>query len=162
MVPRHPGDVWRSVRDAVPPTDDTYAGFDEWFERAARGDPEGLAALWRQYQPLLLRYFRGRLPDVAEDLASTVWIDVASSLASFRGDEDGFRGWLFTIAHRRLVDEHWRRERRPADRRRRPEPCPHNSPRSSYSAARLILLDHCPRAHAARITITGSADARMR
>ena len=97
MVPRHPGDVWRSVRDAVPPTDDTYAGFDEWFERAARGDPEGLAALWRQYQPLLLRYFRGRLPDVAEDLASTVWIDVASSLASFRGDEDGFRGWLFTI-----------------------------------------------------------------
>jgi RNA polymerase sigma-70 factor (ECF subfamily) len=97
----------------VPPTDDTYTGFDEWFERAARGDPEGLAFLWRQYQPLVLRYFRGRLPDAAEDLASTVWIDVASSLASFRGDEDGFRGWLFTIAHRRLVDEHRRRERRP-------------------------------------------------
>ncbi len=88
-------------------------GFDEWLESAARGEPEGLANLWRRYQPLVLRYFRGRLPDAAEDLASTVWIDVASNLSSFRGDEDGFRGWLFTIAHRRLVDEHRRRERRP-------------------------------------------------
>ena len=53
------------------------------------------------------------MPDAAEDLASTVWIDVAANLSSFRGDEDGFRGWLVTIAHRRLVDEHRRRERRP-------------------------------------------------
>ncbi len=97
----------------MPNADDTNVGFDEWLESAARGDPDGLAKLWRRYQPLVLRYFRGRLPDVAEDLASAVWIDVASSLSSFQGSEDGFRGWLFTIAHRRLVDEHRRRERRP-------------------------------------------------
>jgi RNA polymerase sigma-70 factor (ECF subfamily) len=97
----------------VQPTDDVNMGFDEWLESAARGEPDGLANLWRRYQPLVLRYFRGRLPDVAEDLASAVWIDVAYSLSSFHGTEDGFRGWLFTIAHRRLVDEHRRRERRP-------------------------------------------------
>lgn len=88
--------------------------FEDWLALASQGDSHGLAQLWRAFQPLLLRYFRGRLPDVAEDLASTVWIDVARSLPAFDGDEDGFRGWLFTIAHRRLVDEHRRRERQPA------------------------------------------------
>jgi len=83
------------------------------LQRAAAGDTDGLAQLWRAYQPLLLRYFRGRLPDAAEDLASAVWIDVARNLYAFEGTEEGFRGWLFTIAHRRLVDEHRRRERHP-------------------------------------------------
>ncbi len=87
--------------------------FDECLRRARRGDTDGLAQLWRRYQPLVLRYFRGHLPNVAEDLASAVWVDVARGLASFQGTEDGFRGWLFTIAHHRLVDEHRRRERRP-------------------------------------------------
>lgn len=87
--------------------------FEQALNRAVDGDAEGLARLWRAYQPLLLRYFRGRLPDAAEDLASAVWIDVARALFAFDGDEEGFRGWLFTIAHRRLVDEHRRRQRRP-------------------------------------------------
>lgn len=97
----------------MPETDDSTVEFDDWLERACSGDPDGVAFLWRRYQPLVLRYFRGRLPDAAEDLASAVWVDVAGSLAAFHGSEDGFRGWLFTIAHRRLVDEHRRRERRP-------------------------------------------------
>ena len=97
----------------MPETDDSTVEFDDWLERACDGDPEGVVFLWRRYQPLVLRYFRGRLPDAAEDLASVVWIDVAANLAAFHGSEDGFRGWLFTIAHRRLVDEHRRRERRP-------------------------------------------------
>lgn len=87
--------------------------FAVWLDRALAGDPDGLGHLWRAHQPLLLRYFRGRLPDAAEDLASAVWIDVARALQGFEGDEGGFRSWLFTIAHRRLVDEHRRRERRP-------------------------------------------------
>ena len=88
--------------------------FEERLALASEGDGQALAEIWRAYQPLMLRYFRGRLPDVAEDLASAVWIDVARSMSAFDGDEDGFRGWLFTIAHRRLVDEHRRRERQPA------------------------------------------------
>jgi RNA polymerase sigma factor (sigma-70 family) len=34
-----------------------------------------------------------------------VWIDVATSIQRFEGDESDFRRWLFTIAHRRSVDE---------------------------------------------------------
>ena len=40
-----------------------------------------------------------------EDVASQVWIDVARSIERFEGGADDFRRWLFTIAHRRSVDE---------------------------------------------------------
>jgi RNA polymerase sigma-70 factor (ECF subfamily) len=111
--------------------------FEEWLTLAAAGDGHGLAQMWRAYQPSLLRYFRGRLPDVAEDLASAVWIDVARSLPAFDGDEAGFRGWLFTIAHRRLVDEHRRRERSPS---RANEPPPER-PASEDVESDAFVLD---------------------
>ena len=38
-------------------------------------------------------------------MASQVWIDVARSIDRFEGDLDDFARWLFTIAHRRSVDE---------------------------------------------------------
>ncbi len=41
------------------------------------------------------------------------FLQVARGLASFEGDEAGFRAWVFTIAHHRLIDEHRRRRRRP-------------------------------------------------
>ncbi|MGH9133822.1 MAG: RNA polymerase sigma factor [Ilumatobacteraceae bacterium] len=88
---------------------------DEWIERARDGDREALGALWRAHQHLLLRYFRGRGSTQAEDLASQVWIDVATSLHRFRGDGDDFRRWLFTIARRRQIDATRRHSRRPED-----------------------------------------------
>lgn len=36
-------------------------------------------------------------------------------LSSFSGDEAGFRSWVFTIAHRRLLDARRRLTRRPVD-----------------------------------------------
>lgn len=63
-----------------------------------------MAQLWRAYNHLLLRYFRGKgMPD-PDDLASTVWVEVARSLGRFEGDERDFRRWLFTIAARRRID----------------------------------------------------------
>jgi RNA polymerase sigma-70 factor (ECF subfamily) len=87
--------------------------FDECLRLARCGDQAGLAGLWRTHQALVLRYFRGRIPHLADDLSSTVWVDVVRGLHSFSGDADDFRGWLFTIAHRRLVDEVRRRNLRP-------------------------------------------------
>lgn len=74
------------------------------IERAQQGDAEALGHLWRAYQHLLLRYFRGKGMADPDDLASTVWVEVASSLPRFEGDEDDFRRWLFTIAARRRID----------------------------------------------------------
>jgi RNA polymerase sigma-70 factor (ECF subfamily) len=48
-----------------------------------------------------------------EDLTSDVFLAVLRNLPGFRGDESGFRSWVFTIAHRRLLDERRRQGRRP-------------------------------------------------
>jgi RNA polymerase sigma-70 factor (ECF subfamily) len=82
------------------------------IERAKEGAPDALASLWRAHNPALLRYFRGRAGDGAEDLAQQTWLDAARGLRRFNGDEVDFQRWLFTIGRRRLVDELRRRGRR--------------------------------------------------
>ena len=49
-----------------------------------------------------------------EDVAGEAFLQVVRDLPRFRGDERDFRAWVFTIVHRRLVDERRRRGRRPA------------------------------------------------
>jgi RNA polymerase sigma-70 factor (ECF subfamily) len=48
-----------------------------------------------------------------EDLTSEVFLRVFDRLTQFSGDELHFRSWLFTIAHRVLIDDARRRQRRP-------------------------------------------------
>jgi RNA polymerase sigma-70 factor (ECF subfamily) len=47
----------------------------------------------------------------AEDLASETWSQVCRDLHGFRGDIDGFRGWVTTIGRHRALD-HLRSEKR--------------------------------------------------
>jgi RNA polymerase sigma-70 factor, ECF subfamily len=81
--------------------------------RARAGDDDALAQLWRELNPLLLRYLRGRIGSSADDIAAQTWLDATRRLNEFQGGDDDFRRWLFTIARRRLIDELRRRERRP-------------------------------------------------
>ena len=110
--------------------------------RAARGDADALGELWRGHQHLLLRYFRGKGMTDPEDLASTVWLEVAKALPGFDGDADEFRRWLFTIAARRRIDE-IRKDRRRRDRdevlrtERRDRP----APGADVDAERAAALD---------------------
>ena len=80
----------------------------EAFESVLAGAQVGaewaLTILYRDLHPRVLRYLSVREPGEAEDLASDVWLDVAQGIGRFRGDEDGFRAWVFTIARRRLID----------------------------------------------------------
>jgi RNA polymerase sigma-70 factor (ECF subfamily) len=74
---------------------------------ARRGDEAAFTSLFRSVQPLLLRYLRTMTRDgpvAADDVAAETWVSVVRGLDRFRGDEDGFRGWVFTIARARLVD----------------------------------------------------------
>jgi RNA polymerase sigma-70 factor (ECF subfamily) len=99
----------------VGPTADTDAmGFhhEEVIGAARRGDPDAFAVLWRHHQPQVLRYLSARRIVDPADVASQIWIDVAGSIARFDGDGEDFRRWLFTIAHRRVVDEVRRSVRR--------------------------------------------------
>lgn len=52
---------------------------------------------------------------MADDLAADTWLAVARGLDRFRGDEAGFRGWLFTIARHRLIEHRRRQGRRRTD-----------------------------------------------
>jgi RNA polymerase sigma-70 factor (ECF subfamily) len=86
--------------------------FQSVLAAAQTGAEWALAEFYRELQPALLRYFRGQAQSEAEDLAAEVWINAARSLKRFEGDESAFRRWLFTIAHRRLVDFRRRSGRR--------------------------------------------------
>ena len=90
--------------------------------RARDGDREALGQLWRAYNHLLLRYFRGKGMAEPDDLASTVWLEVANGLHRFEGGEPDFRRWLFTIAARRRIDDiRCQQAPRPAQRQRHAE-----------------------------------------
>lgn len=58
-------------------------------------------------------YLRAQRASEPEDLTSEVFLGVFSGLSSFTGEEPQFRSWVFTIAHRRLLDERRRAARRP-------------------------------------------------
>jgi RNA polymerase sigma factor (sigma-70 family) len=87
--------------------------FADVVSAAQAGDDDAVAQLYRDAVPRVLGYVRAQgVPD-PEDVVSEVFVSMVRNLRSFTGDEDDFRGWLFTIAHRRVVDDRRRRGRRP-------------------------------------------------
>jgi RNA polymerase sigma-70 factor (ECF subfamily) len=87
--------------------------FDEVVERARCGDERAFSDLFRDLQPMLLRYLQAQAPTRGEDVSSDVWLEIARGIDRFQGDEQGFRGWVFTIARHKLVDAIRHDTRRP-------------------------------------------------
>jgi len=89
--------------------------FPRLLRAAQDGDEAAFAELWRDANPVLLRYLHVLSgPGSAEDVASDCWLHVVRGLAAFRGDEQAWRGWLLTTARRRAVDAGRVRQRTPA------------------------------------------------
>jgi RNA polymerase sigma-70 factor, ECF subfamily len=88
--------------------------FDRRLAAAKQGDDTSFSELFRSVQPRLLRYLRTMGGPLADDAAADTWLHVVRGLPSFRGDESGFDGWVFTIARARLVDARRRVARTPA------------------------------------------------
>lgn len=80
---------------------------------AQRGESWACTELWTSYSPMVTGFARARGSREPEDLTSEVFLSLFRSLGAFAGDEAAFRGYLFTIAHRRLVDEFRASSRRP-------------------------------------------------
>jgi RNA polymerase sigma-70 factor, ECF subfamily len=87
--------------------------FPELLAAAQGGDEQTFAVLWRDLQPAVLRYFRVAAAEAAEDLAADTWVSVIGGLGRFRGDEQAFRAWVFTLARHRAIDWHRQAARRP-------------------------------------------------
>ena len=71
---------------------------------AKEGDQDAISTLYLAFGHRVLAYLRSRIGQDADDVASETWMSIAKSLARFDGDEDDFRRWIFTIAHRRSID----------------------------------------------------------
>jgi RNA polymerase sigma-70 factor, ECF subfamily len=94
--------------DGQPQADLTAA-----VDAAVTGDEEAFRRLYREVQPLVLRYLRVLVGSDAEDVASETWLQVCRDLHRFRGDFDGFRAWCATVARHRALDHLRRIRRRP-------------------------------------------------
>ena len=82
---------------------------------AARADaPWAYRRIFEAFRGPVRGYLQGQGADEPDDLTSDVFLGAFRNLPSFGGDLDAFRSWLFTIAHRRLIDERRRRRRRPS------------------------------------------------
>jgi RNA polymerase sigma-70 factor (ECF subfamily) len=78
----------------------------------------------------------------AEDLASIVWIEVATGIHRFEGSEHDFRRWLFTIAARRRIDDIRAIQRRRRDAERHvPRADELTAPSASDVGDRTFALD---------------------
>lgn len=91
-------------------------GFAAVLAAAQDGGDVAFSQLWRDTNPALLRYLRVICPAAAEDIAADTWVKTLRSLSSFRGDEQAWRAWVFTISRRLVIDERRRKARKPAVR----------------------------------------------
>src|SRR5688500_9691548 len=87
--------------------------FDDVLSAAQAGAAWAFEALYRDLAPAVTGYLRLHGAAEPDDLASETFLGVFTGLAGVRGDEDALRAWVFTIAHRRLVDDWRKRSRRP-------------------------------------------------
>jgi RNA polymerase sigma-70 factor, ECF subfamily len=87
--------------------------FEQRLAAAQAGDETAFVHLFRSVQPTLLRYLATLGGPLAEDAAAETWVSIVRDLRRFRGDEAGWRSWVFTIGHARLRDAQRRARREP-------------------------------------------------
>jgi RNA polymerase sigma factor (sigma-70 family) len=87
-------------------------GFPSTLHAARAGAPWAFERLYGDLAPVVAGYLRVQGAAESEDLTSEVFLGVFTGIDSFEGSETQFRSWVFTIAHRRLVDERRRLARR--------------------------------------------------
>src|SRR5215831_6321643 len=89
--------------------------FAQTLVSAQDGDHAAIEAIYRDVAPLVVGYLRSVGSHDPEDVASEVFVSMLRGISSFSGDEQHFRSWLLTIAHRRMTDSIRRSGRRPED-----------------------------------------------
>jgi RNA polymerase sigma factor (sigma-70 family) len=89
--------------------------FTSLLEAAREGSEVAWQELYNSLAPLVLGYLRANGAPDPEDVLSEVFLQAARDIARFEGEEPGFRSWVFTIAHHRLIDARRHAARRPVD-----------------------------------------------
>ena len=89
-------------------------GFDSVLTAARAGADWAWERIYAELAGPVIGYLRVHGAAEPEDVAGEVFLQVVRDLHRFSGDERDFRAWVFTIVHRRLLDERRRRGRRPS------------------------------------------------
>jgi RNA polymerase sigma-70 factor (ECF subfamily) len=89
--------------------------FISLLEAAREGSEAAWQELYDDLAPVVLGYLRANGAPDAEDVLSEVFLQVARDITRFEGEEPGFRSWIFTIAHHRLIDARRHSARRPVE-----------------------------------------------
>jgi RNA polymerase sigma factor (sigma-70 family) len=89
--------------------------FAKTLAAARTGREWAWTRIYEELAPSVIGYLRARGAPEPADLASEVFLQVVRDLPSFEGDKPAFRAWVFTIAHRRLLDDSRYRGRRPVE-----------------------------------------------
>jgi len=81
---------------------------------AARdGSVAAFERLYRALASQVVSYLRWHRVSDPDGLTNDVFAQVHRKLRTFQGDEQGFRSWVFTIAHHRMIDDRRRAHRQP-------------------------------------------------
>jgi RNA polymerase sigma factor (sigma-70 family) len=89
-------------------------GFDEVLAAARLGQAWAFRSLYEQYGGRVHGYVTSKGVPEPEEVTNDAFAQAFTSLGRFTGGEAEFRSWLFTIAHRRVVDAYRRSSTRPA------------------------------------------------
>lgn len=82
-------------------------------EAACNGSAVAFEQLYRAMAGQVSAYLRWHRATDPDGLTNDVFAQVHRNLARFSGDEQGFRSWVFTIAHHRMIDDRRRANRMP-------------------------------------------------
>jgi RNA polymerase sigma-70 factor (ECF subfamily) len=89
--------------------------FDRVLTAAREGEAWACARIYENLKQPVVTYVQMRGATDPDDVTSETFLCVFRDLERFEGDEHDFRAWVFTIAHRRLLDTWRKRQRRPVE-----------------------------------------------
>jgi RNA polymerase sigma factor (sigma-70 family) len=99
---------------------DFIAASDGELLAASRSEPDAFAAFYDRYERSVVGYFVRRTgdPEIAADLTAEVFAAALGASSRYRPQTPSSAGWLFAIAHNKLINS-LRRGRVEANARRR-------------------------------------------
>jgi RNA polymerase sigma factor (sigma-70 family) len=98
---------------ASPTTRRQAQDLDSLVIAARDGSVPAFERLYRALASQVMSYLRWHRVSDPDGLTNDVFAQVHRKLRSFQGDEQGFRSWVFTIAHHRMIDDRRRAHRQP-------------------------------------------------
>jgi RNA polymerase sigma factor (sigma-70 family) len=87
--------------------------FSSVLEAARAGADWAWKILYDSLAPTVVGYLRARGAPDPDGVAGEVFCQLVRDIHRFEGTEEGFRSWVFVMAHHRLLDDLRKRKRRP-------------------------------------------------